>query len=460
MIFNHWRKGFALLLTLFFVRHISAQSSCPILVEEALHTAANECNLLGRNQVCYGNLSIDVTARTEAPDFTFEQAGDIIEVSYLHALKIDPFDQLNGIWGLAVMQLQANIPDTLPGQNVTFLLFGNTEIEDLTTAQQAPMQVFMLRTGLGNAGCSEAPESALMIQTPTGVESVTFNINGLNIEIGSTVVIQAQAGRAMTINTLEGAAVVTLDGVTYPVVAGTELSIPMNDQMQPDGLPTLPTPFCAARMDTMPRAVFQRTVSDAQPMADAELAKLHLRLKEGLAPCGVPGLTDCQHALSVPRNWATASQFASAPFLEPQPHLMRANNLGAHYVPARFCASDADRYTLSQRIATQQKRFDRLDAMEKDYFVSVAPAALEPIVILYPQGWPKAAPEAPPPVAEVFVETQVTTNDSGNDSDGGGGNANASSSTTASSGGGGSPIIINWGGGNGGDDDDDDDDND
>ena len=28
------------------------------------------------------------------------------------------------------MQLQANLPDTLPGQNVTFLLFGNVEIEN------------------------------------------------------------------------------------------------------------------------------------------------------------------------------------------------------------------------------------------------------------------------------------------------------------------------------------------
>ena len=449
MIFNHWRKGFALLLTLVFVGHIAAQSSCPILVEEAIHTAANECNLLGRNQVCYGNLSIDVTARTEAPDFAFEQAGNITEVSYLHALKLHRFDTVRGIWGMAMMQLQANIPDTLPGQNVTFLLFGDTEIEDLTTPQQAPMQVFMLKTGLGDAGCSEAPESALMIQTPTGVESVTFNINSVTIEIGSTVVIQAQAGRAMTINTLEGAAVVSLGGVSYPVVAGTEFSIPMNDQMQPDGLPTLPTPFCAARMDAMPSAVFERNVSDAQPMADAKVAKLHLRLKEGLPPCGVPGLTDCQHALSMPRTWATASQFASAPFLEPQPHMSQANTSGDHYVPARFCASDADGYTLPQQMATQQTGFDHLSA---------TPDFPKPIVILYPQGWPKAAPEAPPPVAEVFVETQVTTNDSGNNSDGGGGNANASSSTTASSGGGGSPIIGNGGGGNGGNDDDDDDD--
>jgi len=56
-------------------------------------------------------------------------------VAYLHALKLELSDQVNGVWGLAVMQLQPNIPDTLPGQNVTFLLFGDTEIEDLTTGQ-------------------------------------------------------------------------------------------------------------------------------------------------------------------------------------------------------------------------------------------------------------------------------------------------------------------------------------
>src|SRR5690606_20836366 len=33
-------------------------------------------------------------------------------------------------WGVALMQIQANLPDTLPGQNVTFLLFGDVTIEE------------------------------------------------------------------------------------------------------------------------------------------------------------------------------------------------------------------------------------------------------------------------------------------------------------------------------------------
>jgi hypothetical protein len=301
MLSNFWRKGFVCLLTLLFVGQVAAQSSCPMLVEQALHTLANECSFVGRNQVCYGNLSLSVTPKPDAPEFVFERTGDITEVTYLRTLKLDPLDELRGLWGLAMMQLQANIPDTLPGQNVTFLIFGDTELQDLTPAAQPPMQAFTLKTGLGDAACSEAPESALMIQTPDGVESVTFNVNGVDIEVGSTIVLQAQAGRAMTINTLEGAAVVTLEGTTYPVVAGTELSIPMNDEMLPDGLPTLPTPFCLARMAPMPIDALTRDVSGAQPMADAELAKLHLRLKEGIAPCGVPGLSNCEHAIRASR---------------------------------------------------------------------------------------------------------------------------------------------------------------
>jgi hypothetical protein len=430
-----WCKGFVLLLTILFVGQVAAQSSCPMLVEQALQSIANECHLVSRNQVCYGNLAVNVTPRPTAPDFVFEKTGDITEVTYLRALKLDPLDEVRGIWGMAMMQLQANIPDTLPGQNVTFLVFGDTEIEDLTPVEQAPMQAFTLKTGLGDAACSEAPESAVIIQTPSGVESVQFNVNGVDIEVGSTIVLQAQAGRTMTINTLEGAAVVTLDGTTYPVVAGTELSIPMNDQMQPDGLPTLPTPFCLDRMSSMPVSPLKRDIGSAQPMADAELAKLHLRVKEGLTPCGVPGLSSCEHALNTntPRTWATASQFASVPFLQPQPHTMNPNNPEGHYVAPRFCASDADRYSLPQRIAAQQKRFDRLDALENNYFVTVAPSAPEPIVIYYPQGLPQRAPEAPPPVAEVYVEQpvvdqQVATSDGGSNNDGGGGGGQSSAS--------------------------------
>ena len=35
-----------------------------------------------------------------------------------------------GAWGVALMRIQANLPDTLPGQNVTMLIFGDVQIQN------------------------------------------------------------------------------------------------------------------------------------------------------------------------------------------------------------------------------------------------------------------------------------------------------------------------------------------
>ena len=64
--------------------------------------------------------------------------------------------------------------------------------------QFGPMQAFYLTTGIGDAGCNEAPESGVLIQTPEGVSEVTFNINGVDVAMGSTVLFQAQPDAAMS----------------------------------------------------------------------------------------------------------------------------------------------------------------------------------------------------------------------------------------------------------------------
>ena len=99
-----------------------------------------------------------------------------------------------GVWGVAVMSLQADIPNTLPGQNVTFILFGDVMIENAASDEQTPMQAFYLRTGIGDVACEEAPESGLLIQTPDGIDEVTFNVNGVDVQVGSTVLFQTEEG--------------------------------------------------------------------------------------------------------------------------------------------------------------------------------------------------------------------------------------------------------------------------
>jgi pimeloyl-ACP methyl ester carboxylesterase/SH3-like domain-containing protein len=56
-----------------------------------------------------------------------------------------------------------------------------------------PMQAFYFRTGVGDTACEEAPNSGILVQTPRGAGEVTINVNGLEVALASTAVIQTGA---------------------------------------------------------------------------------------------------------------------------------------------------------------------------------------------------------------------------------------------------------------------------
>jgi len=60
----------------------------------------------------------------------------LADISTVTATSLSPDD---AAWGVAVMNVQANVPDTLPGQAVTFILLGDAEIENaVKDADEAP----------------------------------------------------------------------------------------------------------------------------------------------------------------------------------------------------------------------------------------------------------------------------------------------------------------------------------
>ncbi len=117
--------SFVLLFLLCLAPIVAAQGDCPALVDAALNAADDACADLSRNQACYGNVTLEATPRDDAPAFTFEQAGDVVDVANIETLQLSSMSLTDETWGIALMLLQANLPDTLPGQNVTVLLFGD-----------------------------------------------------------------------------------------------------------------------------------------------------------------------------------------------------------------------------------------------------------------------------------------------------------------------------------------------
>jgi LysM repeat protein len=105
-------------------------STCPTLVEQALIQLGSNCSGLDRNTACYGFVRVDASFNQDVPDQFFTRPADKTELAFLQTIQTAPLDTTAAEWGVAVMNVQADVPDTLPGQAVTFLLLGDTEVEN------------------------------------------------------------------------------------------------------------------------------------------------------------------------------------------------------------------------------------------------------------------------------------------------------------------------------------------
>ncbi|MBA3868289.1 MAG: LysM peptidoglycan-binding domain-containing protein [Anaerolineae bacterium] len=117
---------------------VLAQDDCPTLVQNAIKAVGDLCAATGLNQACYGNLSLKAEPQPGVTSFAFDKPGNVTRVANLKTLQVDPFDEVKKQWGVALMRLQANIPDTLPGQSVSFLVFGDVQLENKVTPTDSP----------------------------------------------------------------------------------------------------------------------------------------------------------------------------------------------------------------------------------------------------------------------------------------------------------------------------------
>ncbi len=267
--------GIGLLLLVFV--GVSAQqsqaqldASCSAFVQRALDALADNCSGLGRNSACYGFNRVDAIFTSEMPLGFFSEPSDLAELRDLQTISTTPLRVSAEEWGIAVLNVQTDLPDALPGQAVKYLLFGDVELEDsaetraiepvvpvavtsqiatplytrptraanisdtipadnpisadrisddrawlrvvykelvgwveidsveadgnldvlpaVSDVPYAPMQAVRLRTNLSGVACDAAPPSLLVVQ---GLQqmTITLNVNGAELTIGSTVAL-------------------------------------------------------------------------------------------------------------------------------------------------------------------------------------------------------------------------------------------------------------------------------
>jgi hypothetical protein len=330
--------------------------ACPALVQQALDTTNEVCTATGRNQACYGHAQLEAQVYPGAASFTFDTAGDIIDVTDVQSLHLSPLQVENGNWGVALMRLQANLPSSQtkdltlltfgdvsvsnavktptrldvtvpgsdfvnvrqmprvdatavgvlsPGQTVTALErledqswlrvelpdTGDTgwvsaslvstpgDISSLNIGQSRqpfyrPMQAFYFQSSMDQSACAEVPTNGLLIQTPEGVGEVKLLINEVNIQVGSTVLFQAEAGGEMIVTTLEGHARVEAMGVVHTAVAGTQVRVPMDADLKPAGPPSSQEAYNLAPLQALPLGNLERPIEVHPPLTVAEIQQV------------------------------------------------------------------------------------------------------------------------------------------------------------------------------------------
>lgn len=211
---------------------------CLSFVNEALAQVGDVCTSTGRNQVCYGNFSINATPFSNQVVFDFNEIGDLANISEIENLQLEPYSAAEQKWGIAVLNLQANLENSLPGQSITIMAFGDTQIfYDRDSLEEPDPFVFRFQTGIGQSDCVGIEQSGLIIQTPEGDVSVDFRINNVEVSLGSIAVFTAQPGQNMTMGMIEGHGSLTAFGEMSGADGLQEVSIGMNEGLGPTGPP-------------------------------------------------------------------------------------------------------------------------------------------------------------------------------------------------------------------------------
>ncbi len=240
-------------------------ANCAQDVQVALQRVSAGCLQIGRNQACYGNTLVNVELRPnlQPGSVTFAAVGDVADLASLRRIVTAPYDPAAGTWGIALLKAQVNLPTALPGENVTFLMFGDTTVNN----PLGSMRAFTVETRVGSITCEEMPQSGLLIQSPAN-QQVRMSINGADIVLGSTAHLTAIGGSEMIISLLEGEGHISAFGQERILTPGSEVWMPLGGEngttvVEPPGEVR---PYDPEEMSRLPLTLLERQITLPNPI--------------------------------------------------------------------------------------------------------------------------------------------------------------------------------------------------
>lgn len=211
---------------------------CQELIDQAMLVSGSNCDNLGPNQICYGNHAVEVELIPNANE-KFANAGDVVDIDLIQHLKTTPLDLSKQEWGIAVLNIIANLPRSLPGESVKMVVFGNTT---LGNNSQTDVQSFYFFSELGRIYCDKVPFDGLMVTMPDGT-GISLMINGSELTLMGNASLRAVQNGNMDVSLYSGSASITANGQTQNFTAGQTVQVPLGGANGTDsvGVPSDPT---------------------------------------------------------------------------------------------------------------------------------------------------------------------------------------------------------------------------
>jgi hypothetical protein len=122
--------GFLIILFASWTRGATQDNVCSRIVDSALQATETLCDNTRINQACYGHEHLEAEFISSIDASAFDRAGEKIDISELQSLRLSALDTNSGVWGVALMQVQARLPQIAPVKRVTFLMFGDVEVRN------------------------------------------------------------------------------------------------------------------------------------------------------------------------------------------------------------------------------------------------------------------------------------------------------------------------------------------
>lgn len=217
------------------VAYAQSDTDCDEIVTTALEETDETCFTIGRNEVCYGHYQVTAYDDAGEPVMTLAEIGDVTDIVDIAKIQTAELNLDDDQWGIVLMRLQANVQGSIPGQPVTFLLFGDAQLSH-TQNESSTAHGFVLTSGIGTNECGDLPTGGVIFQSPEGPQQLNLTLNNVDITAGSTLFAQLTADGTLQVALIEGDAQVSFDGVTQPLEPETAVQIPIGD----DGLAESP----------------------------------------------------------------------------------------------------------------------------------------------------------------------------------------------------------------------------